>query len=65
MELAGSCGLRRFRQHFFQQFHRQADHVRWASFDDVQPVVAVLVAECAGFAFPAAAFQILGQLSFR
>ena len=52
----------RSRQHFGQQFHRQADDVRLAAFDDVDPAEAVLVAERAGFAFPLAAGQVFVEL---
>lgn len=45
-----------------QEFHRQADDVRFAAFLDMDPTEAVLVSECAGFAFPLAGVEVLFNL---
>ena len=49
-------------QHFGQQFHRQADDVRLAAFEDVDPIEAVLVAEGPGLAVPLAAGDVVVHL---
>ena len=57
-----SCYRPEFPEHFGQQLHRQADDVRLAAFDNMDPAEAVLVAEGAGFAFPLAAGEVFVEL---
>jgi hypothetical protein len=53
------------RQHFREQLHRQADDIRLAAFDDMHPAQPILVAECAGLAFPLPAGEVIVELTLR
>ena len=56
---------RRGTQHLGQQFQRQADHVRLAPLEHVDPAEPILVAERAGLPLPLPAGQIFLHLRRR
>ena len=51
--------------HRLEQLHRQTDDVRLASFEDVDPIIAVLVAERTGFALPLLRIEIRFKIIVR
>jgi hypothetical protein len=50
---------RHLRQHFGQQLEREADDVRFAPLDHVDPAQAILVTKSARFSLPFAAGQVI------